>query len=99
MTNLDVEWAKDWMRRSSDTLTEHRMELIDLDRAIGPDQAKRGAIGRHLPQDARFADARITTNLHIASAIQRLARCGNALLPRKYDVAHTVANVGKRQAG
>lgn len=35
MTNLDVEWAKDWMRRSSDTLTEHRMELIDLDRAIG----------------------------------------------------------------
>ena len=35
MTNLDVEWAKDWMRRSSATLTEHRMELIDLDRAIG----------------------------------------------------------------
>ncbi len=35
MTNLDVEWAKDWMRRSSDTLTEHRMELIELDRAIG----------------------------------------------------------------
>ena len=35
MTNLDVEWAKDWMRRSSDTLTEHRMELIDLDRAFG----------------------------------------------------------------
>ena len=34
MTNLDVEWAKDWMRRSSDTLTEHRMELIDLDRAM-----------------------------------------------------------------
>ncbi|MFT3860201.1 dihydroxyacetone kinase subunit DhaL [Micropruina sp.] len=35
MRTLDVEWAKDWMRRSSATLTEHRMELIDLDRAIG----------------------------------------------------------------
>ncbi len=35
MSKLDVEWAKDWMRRSSDSLTEHRMELIDLDRAIG----------------------------------------------------------------
>ncbi|HMQ35937.1 MAG TPA: dihydroxyacetone kinase subunit DhaL [Micropruina sp.] len=35
MTNLDVEWAQDWMRRSSAVLTEHRMELIDLDRAIG----------------------------------------------------------------
>lgn len=35
MTNLDVEWAKDWMRRASAILTEHRMELIDLDRAIG----------------------------------------------------------------
>src|SRR6476620_11413473 len=35
MSSLDVEWAKDWMRRSSAMLTEHRMELIDLDRAIG----------------------------------------------------------------
>jgi len=35
MPNLDVEWAKDWMIRSSANLTEHRMELIDLDRAIG----------------------------------------------------------------
>jgi len=35
MSNLDVEWAKDWMRRSSASMTEHRMELIDLDRAIG----------------------------------------------------------------
>ena len=35
MPNLDVEWAKEWMRRASATLTEHRMELIDLDRAIG----------------------------------------------------------------
>ena len=35
MTNLDVEWAKDWMHRAAAMLTEHRMELIDLDRAIG----------------------------------------------------------------
>lgn len=35
MANLDVEWAKDWMQRSSAAMTEHRMELIDLDRAIG----------------------------------------------------------------
>ena len=35
MPNLDAAWAADWMRRSSAVLTEHRMELIDLDRAIG----------------------------------------------------------------
>lgn len=35
MGRLDVEWATEWMRRSSASLTEHRMELIDLDRAIG----------------------------------------------------------------
>lgn len=35
MSNLDAAWAIDWMRRSSAALTDHRMELIDLDRAIG----------------------------------------------------------------
>lgn len=35
MSSLNVAWAMDWMRRSSENLTEHRMELIDLDRAIG----------------------------------------------------------------
>lgn len=53
----------------------------------------------HLPQNTRFADACITTDLHIASAIQRFARCGNALLPCKYDAAHAVTNVSKCQAG
>ncbi|KAA9394647.1 dihydroxyacetone kinase subunit L [Kocuria coralli] len=35
MSNLDVEWALEWMRRASAALTEHRAELNDLDRAIG----------------------------------------------------------------
>lgn len=35
MTDLDVGWALDWVRRSALVVTEHREELIDLDRAIG----------------------------------------------------------------
>lgn len=35
MAGLDVAWAVDWIRRSSAMLSEKRMELIDLDRAIG----------------------------------------------------------------
>ena len=32
---LDVAWAIDWVRRSAQTVTEHRYELIELDRQIG----------------------------------------------------------------
>ena len=32
---LDVAWAVDWVRRSAQTVTEHRDELIELDRQIG----------------------------------------------------------------
>ncbi|WP_154793510.1 dihydroxyacetone kinase subunit DhaL [Occultella kanbiaonis] len=32
---LDVAWATEWVRRSAAVVGEHRMELIDLDRAIG----------------------------------------------------------------
>ena len=32
---LDVAWAVDWVRRSAQTVTEHRQELIELDRQIG----------------------------------------------------------------
>lgn len=32
---LDVAWAVDWVRRSADTVAEHRAELIELDRQIG----------------------------------------------------------------
>lgn len=32
---LGLAWALDWTRRAQATLAEHRMELIDLDRAIG----------------------------------------------------------------
>ena len=32
---LDVAWAIDWVRRSAQTVTEHRQELIELDRQIG----------------------------------------------------------------
>ena len=32
---LDVTWAGDWVRRSAQAVTEHRDELIELDRQIG----------------------------------------------------------------
>ncbi|QTX04789.1 dihydroxyacetone kinase subunit DhaL [Agromyces archimandritae] len=32
---LDITWAVDWVRRSAQVIAEHRMELIELDRAIG----------------------------------------------------------------
>ena len=32
---LDVAWAVDWVRRSAQTVAEHRDELIELDRQIG----------------------------------------------------------------
>ncbi|TFC88824.1 dihydroxyacetone kinase subunit L [Cryobacterium sinapicolor] len=33
--NLDVTWAKAWIRTSAAVMSEHRVELINLDRAIG----------------------------------------------------------------
>ena len=33
--SLDVAWAVDWVRRSARVVTEHREELIELDRQIG----------------------------------------------------------------
>ncbi|MFT4294363.1 MAG: dihydroxyacetone kinase subunit DhaL [Micropruina sp.] len=57
MTKLDVEWAKDWMRRASASLTEHRMELIDLDRAIGD-----GDHGENMARGFGFVVQRLDEN-------------------------------------
>ncbi len=57
MTKLDVEWAKDWMRRSSALLTERRMELIDLDRAIGD-----GDHGENMARGFTFVVQRLDDN-------------------------------------
>lgn len=35
MAGADIEWALAWIRDSAAVVTEHREELIDLDRAIG----------------------------------------------------------------
>lgn len=32
---LGIDWATDWVKASAALVSEHRMELIDLDRAIG----------------------------------------------------------------
>jgi dihydroxyacetone kinase-like protein len=32
---LDVNWALDWLKLSAKAMSEHRVELIELDRAIG----------------------------------------------------------------
>jgi dihydroxyacetone kinase-like protein len=32
---LDITWAVDWVRRSADLMSEHRIQLISLDREIG----------------------------------------------------------------
>lgn len=32
---LDINWAVDWVRRSAESMSEHRVELINLDREIG----------------------------------------------------------------
>ena len=32
---LDITWAVEWIRRSADVLSEHRVELLTLDREIG----------------------------------------------------------------
>ncbi len=32
---LDVDWAVDWLKLSAKAMAEHRVELIELDRAIG----------------------------------------------------------------
>ncbi len=33
--NLDATWAKAWIRTGANVMSEHRVELLDLDRAIG----------------------------------------------------------------
>ncbi|RHA41665.1 dihydroxyacetone kinase subunit DhaL [Cellulomonas rhizosphaerae] len=33
--SVDVAWAIDWVRRSAQTISEHRDELVELDRQIG----------------------------------------------------------------
>jgi dihydroxyacetone kinase-like protein len=33
--SVDVAWAIDWVRRSAQTIAEHRDELVELDRQIG----------------------------------------------------------------
>ncbi|MGC5629207.1 dihydroxyacetone kinase subunit DhaL [Georgenia sp. Z1344] len=35
MSTLGTDWALDWVSRATATIAEHRIELIDLDRAIG----------------------------------------------------------------
>jgi len=35
MAELGIDWALDWVRGCAETVTEHRVELSDLDRAIG----------------------------------------------------------------
>lgn len=35
MRTLGTDWAVAWIQESASSVTEHRMELIDLDRAIG----------------------------------------------------------------
>jgi len=35
MTTVDVTWARDWVKASAAVVAENRVELIDLDRAIG----------------------------------------------------------------
>ncbi|MFT4217483.1 MAG: dihydroxyacetone kinase subunit DhaL [Micropruina sp.] len=57
MTQLDVAWAKDWMRRASALLTERRMELIDLDRAIGD-----GDHGENMARGFGFVVQRLDEN-------------------------------------
>ena len=32
---LDITWAVDWVRRSAEVISEHRVELLTLDREIG----------------------------------------------------------------
>lgn len=32
---LDITWAVDWVRRSAELMSDHRVELINLDREIG----------------------------------------------------------------
>ncbi|MGH3705594.1 MAG: DAK2 domain-containing protein, partial [Agromyces sp.] len=32
---LDITWAVDWVRRSAQVISDHRVELITLDREIG----------------------------------------------------------------
>ena len=32
---LGADWAIDWLRRSAATVADHRLELSELDRAIG----------------------------------------------------------------
>lgn len=57
MTKLGVTWATDWMRRSSALLTERRMELIDLDRAIGD-----GDHGENMARGFGFVVQRLDDN-------------------------------------
>ncbi len=57
MTNLDAAWANDWMHRASAVLTEHRMELIDLDRAIGD-----GDHGENMARGFGFVVQRLDDN-------------------------------------
>src|SRR5690625_6000790 len=35
MTTVDAAWARDWVKASAAVVAENRVELIDLDRAIG----------------------------------------------------------------
>lgn len=35
MSTLDTQWTIDWLKKIAESISEHREELIDLDRAIG----------------------------------------------------------------
>jgi dihydroxyacetone kinase-like protein len=57
-TELDAGWAIDWLRRSAAVVAEHRIELIELDRAIGD-----GDHGENLDRGFRAVTAKLDTEV------------------------------------
>lgn len=65
-TDLGIDWATDWIRRTAQVISEHRVELVTLDRAIGDgdhgenlDRGFTAVIAKldTLPEDAMPGDA------------------------------------------
>lgn len=75
---LDAGWARDWVARSVDTIAEHRLELIHLDRDIGDgdhgenmDRGFRAVSTKvaDLPSDATPADVLKTVATTLISTV------------------------------
>lgn len=71
MSELDATWARAWISACADLMAEHRMALIDLDRAIGD-----GDHGENMHRGFTAVRARLDDAADTPGAVLRVAASG-----------------------